>query len=244
MQLIPSIDLYNGQCVRLYQGKFDEMTVYKQDPLELAQYYESQGVRRLHLVDLNGAQTGEPANLKLIAEIAKLSQCELQLGGGLRSEAAIEYVLNQGIDSVVLGSLMVRSPTLCTTLIKKYGSERFVIALDVFIDTEPMLAVSGWQEKSVKTLWQQLDALRNFERMQILCTDISRDGTLDAPNFDLYALCIARYPELRFQASGGISDLNQLIQLQQTGLSAAIIGKALYEDPTLLNLARAEEVLC
>lgn len=244
MNIIPAIDLYDGQCVRLYQGDFSKTTVYLRDPVRVAQEFEEQGAKYLHIVDLNGAQTGRPANTELIQQIKNKTNLIIQTGGGLRDQNTIEYLLKQGVDRAVLGSLGVKKPYLIKELIEKYGIERIVLALDVKISNEPIIAINGWQDNSEISLWDLLEKYEQYSGLRILCTDIDRDGVLKGPNHVLYQSCVARYPQFFFQASGGVSSIADLRKLQTCNVSGVIIGKAIYEKRFTLSEATRELVPC
>ncbi len=230
MQIIPAIDLYNGECVRLHQGEFDRLTHYGSDPLLCAKSYVAQGATELHVVDLNGAEVGESQQLALALDISKQLSLSVQFGGGLRSQAVIEKVLASGIDRLVLGSLALTAVEKVSLMIRQYGVARFVLAFDVNQEGEqPLVAIKGWREKTQVSLWEILAHYQEFSGLRILCTDISRDGMLSGPNLDLYREGLQRFPQLQWQASGGVSCLEDLSALNTLGLSAVIVGKALYE---------------
>ena len=239
MQIIPAIDLYDGQCIRLQQGEFDRRQQYASDPVAIAQDYATTGATQIHIVDLNGAESGEVQQLETILKIQAQANIPLQVGGGLRTIASIEKYLQHDIDRVVIGSLAVRDPASIIQLIEKYGVARFVIAIDVRISDEPYIATHGWKRTSQTTLWDLLIQYQPFDKLNILCTDIDRDGMLTGPNVEFYQQVHSRFPNLCLQASGGVSCLQDLSQLKSSGLSAAIIGKALYEKKFTLAEALA-----
>lgn len=232
MNIYPAIDLKSGACVRLYQGCYDQVTLYENDPLTLAKSFFKDGAMTLHIVDLDGAKQGESINADLIIKIAQESGLQIQSGGGIRTKQQIAAMLNKGIHRIVLGSTAILQPDNVKNWIQEFGPERIVLALDIRIDTagNPMLALQGWQEASKKTLWEVLDEYRDSLLKHVLCTDISRDGTLSGVNINLYRECIHRYPTLYFQASGGVSTLSDLCELAALSVSGVIIGKALYEN--------------
>jgi len=231
MNVIPAIDLRQGQCVRLYQGDFDQQTDYGNEPASLAQEYESIGFNALHIVDLDGAQTGQQVNKSIIREIVEKSKLAVQLGGGIRNKAHIESWLATGLTRVVIGSVAVQQPNQVRDWLRIYGSERIVLALDVNIDTTgiPHLATHGWTQTEDKSLWQCIDEYAGSELKYVLCTDISRDGALSGPNLALYAELRDRYPRLYLQASGGVRHLDDLKALREIGVQAAISGRALLD---------------
>jgi len=235
MNIIPAIDLYNGKCVRLYQGRFDDMTVYSHDAVATARDYRAQGATQLHIIDLNGAECGTFTQLELILAIKKATSLTLQVGGGLRNIEPIQSVLECNIDKVIIGSLAVNNPSAVKMLLSHYGVARIVLALDVTIGDEILVVTHGWQITSSLNLDTLLKQYQAFSGLQILCTDVSRDGTLSGPNFELYADCTQRFPQFQFQASGGVRNTSDLIQLKQCNVAAVIIGKALYESRIILN---------
>lgn len=244
MEIIPAIDLYEGQCVRLAQGSFDKVTAYASNPITMAKTFMEQGASQLHVVDLSGAKSGKPKQLEAILAIKQSCDLCLQVGGGLRDEHSIAALLNQGIDRVVIGSLAVNSPAEVLALIENFGMEKFVLALDVKINQEPMVATHGWQSVSALSLWTVLEKYAEFSGLQILCTDVARDGMLQGPNLSLYRECVSHFPQLCFQASGGIGQLQDLIPLKNTGVRAVIVGKALYEQRFSLSQAFSEVGQC
>jgi phosphoribosylformimino-5-aminoimidazole carboxamide ribotide isomerase len=230
MLLLPAIDLRDGRCVRLLKGDFAQETRYAADPVELARHYADLGARWLHVVDLDGAKRGEPANLELIDRMRTAAGVEVQLGGGIRTRTALDRAL--GIASrVVLGSLAVTQPAVVAQWLAEVGAERVTLALDVRLDGTgtPFIATHGWTEASTLTL---ADAIARFEPMglaHVLCTDIDRDGALTGPNVELYGDCVRRWPAISFQASGGVRDARDLAALAAAGVQAAVSGKALLE---------------
>jgi phosphoribosylformimino-5-aminoimidazole carboxamide ribotide isomerase len=232
MQLIPSIDLRGGRCVRLLKGDFSNETRYEIDPLALLQRYHALGARWLHIVDLDGAREGLLANRHLIASFAAEGSIALQVGGGVRSEAVVADLLGAGVARVVVGSAAVEAPEAVESWLTRYGAERVCLAFDVRLDGEglPLLYTRGWLEATRITLWQAIERFAAAGLKHVLCTDIDRDGALSGPNVALYRECAQRYPQLRWQASGGVASYTDLQALAQAGASAAISGKALLEQ--------------
>lgn len=231
MKLIPAIDLRDGKCVRLYQGKFDQQTVYDKDPVSLAQNYRALGCEELHIVDLDGARRGQQQNEVLVRAIVDAGGLAVQIGGGIRSEAALESWLLAGASRIVIGSLAVSEPQLVREWLERYGADKIVLALDVNLDENgtPRVTTHGWSRQATQSLWQCIDQYSANEMPRILCTDISRDGALTGPNVNLYKELLERYPDIRVQASGGIRNLEDLEALQKIGASAAISGRALLD---------------
>ncbi len=234
MNIYPAIDIKNGQCVRLYKGSYDHVTVYETDPLNMAEQFVENGAKYLHIVDLDGAKEGKSINLDKIIEIKNKFNLIIQTGGGIRTYEQAKNVLSKNIDRIIVGSLAVSNPSKIKRWINEFGPEKIVLALDV---RNEKLAVHGWQTESHLTLWSLLDDYANSGLKHVLCTDIDKDGTLTGPNFDLYKTCVEKYPAILFQASGGISQLNDLSQLKTIPVSGVIIGKALYENKFSLSEA-------
>lgn len=231
MKIYPAIDLKSGQCVRLHQGSFDQVTAYNNDPLSVAKDFAKQGATHLHVVDLDGAKSGQSAHTGIIVQIARETNLQLQVGGGIRTQAQIETLLEQGISRVILGSVAMLQPDLVKQWLEIFGADKIVLALDVRLNEkgEPQLASHGWQSDTHISLWDLLDTYGDTVS-HILCTDIDCDGTLQGPNIALYEMCQSRYPHLQFQASGGIGTLDDLKKLAKIPVAGVVIGKALYEE--------------
>lgn len=231
MNVIPAIDLRDGRCIRLYQGRFDRETNYEIDPVALAREYEKIGFNYLHVVDLDGARFGHQQNAAVVREISHALNGMIQLGGGIRKESQLESWMNQGIDRVVIGSLAVAETARVRDWLSSYGPERIVLALDVTMksDGQPWLVTHGWTRLSSMTIWQCIDTYITAGLKHVLCTDISRDGALTGPNLALYRQLVERYPGLRLQASGGVRGIEDLRALQDVGTHAAITGRALLD---------------
>jgi phosphoribosylformimino-5-aminoimidazole carboxamide ribotide isomerase len=232
MEVIPAIDLLGGRCVRLFQGDFDKVTEYDQDPVEIAGKYLAAGAKRLHVVDLDGASTGSPANLRIIRKLASDPRLVLQVGGGIRSRAMVDTLLAAGAGRVVVGSIAVNDPPAAIGWLNAAGAERLVLAFDVKLDAdsgEPMAVTHGWREASGKHLWDLMEQYLAAGARHFLCTDVGRDGTLAGPNVALYADCVRRFPKARVIASGGLGSAADLPRLAATGVAAVVAGKALLD---------------
>jgi phosphoribosylformimino-5-aminoimidazole carboxamide ribotide isomerase len=240
MEIIPAIDLRGGRVVRLAQGDYGRETRYDRDPLALAQRYEAEGARRLHLVDLDGARDGRFENLRVIESIAAATRLRVQSGGGIRDEAALARIFDAGVARAVIGSLAVREPDTVKAWLGRHGGERIVLALDVRGQGGAWEIVQhGWVEGSGVSLHAAIESFRGAGLRQVLCTDIARDGMLGGPNLDLYRDLGRRAPWLRVQASGGVGSLIDLARLKDAGVSAVIVGKALLEGRFTLEEALA-----
>ncbi len=230
MHLLPAIDIRDGRCVRLLQGDFGQETRYEINPVTLAQRYVTLGAEWLHIVDLDGAASGSPQNLDLVAAIAQTPGLKVQVGGGIRSPDNLARALAVA-ERVVIGSLGVTAPKLVEHWLEEHGPDRLTLALDVRVDDShvPFVTTHGWTERSELTLWAALERYRPFGLRNVLCTDVARDGALIGPNITLYRNCVARCPGVAFQASGGVRDVGDLSELAETGVALAISGKALLE---------------
>ncbi|MFT5102298.1 MAG: phosphoribosylformimino-5-aminoimidazole carboxamide ribotide isomerase [Planctomycetaceae bacterium] len=239
MQLIPAIDLLNGQCVRLLHGDFNQCTVYQSSAVDLAETYHSAGAQWLHVVDLAASRDGEGADNSDLFHLLRNTGQNVQTGGGVRCEGDISERLENGADRVVIGSLCVTEPGYFKQWLGKFGSDKLVAALDIQRDTDgvPYPRIYGWTKGADRSLWSYLDEFSSAGLKHLLCTDISRDGALTGPNTQLYEEIVQRYPSLQLQASGGVAELDDLLALKKTGASGAITGKALLENRFTVNEA-------
>jgi phosphoribosylformimino-5-aminoimidazole carboxamide ribotide isomerase len=231
-QLIPAIDLIGGKAVRLSQGDFSKETIYSENPVALAQRFEDSGIKRLHLVDLDGARLGKISNLKVLADISRATNLIIDFGGGVKTEHDVDAVLNAGATYVAVGSVAVKQPELFAGWLLKFPNETFLPGADV---RNGMLAVSGWVEQTKLPIQDFLNTLLKQGIKRYFCTDISKDGLLQGPAIELYKTLIAEFPDLELIASGGVSDFSDLVKLKEVGCSGVIIGKALYENKISLD---------
>lgn len=231
MLLIPAIDLRAGRCVRLHQGNFEAETRYALEPLELLNRYQALGATWVHVVDLDGARDGRQANRKAIGTLAAEPSIRVQAGGGVRSAQVIEALLGLGVARVIVGSAAVEQPETVRGWLKRFGTERIGLALDVRLDAqgEPRVLTRGWRGASPLTLWEALNQYPSGTVKHVLCTDVARDGTLAGPRLELYRRARERHAALAWQASGGVRDARDLWALAGLGLAAAVSGKALLE---------------
>lgn len=231
MNVIPAIDLKDGRCVRLMQGDFDQETRYSSEPLDVARRYRSLGFDRLHLVDLDGALSGEQKHAGIVASIVSGTDLTVQLGGGIRRRDSIALWLEAGVSRCVVGSIAITQPETVLGWLQEFGPDRIVLALDVRTDDggSPILATHGWTRSAGVTLWQCLESYLDHGVSHVLCTDIGRDGTCDGPNGLLYREILQRCPDLDLQASGGVRHIDDLQALRELGCAAAITGRALLE---------------
>ncbi|AVT59080.1 1-(5-phosphoribosyl)-5-[(5-phosphoribosylamino)methylideneamino]imidazole-4-carboxamide isomerase [Pectobacterium versatile] len=237
--IIPALDLIDGQVVRLHQGDYGQQRQYGSDPLPRLQDYQQQGASVLHLVDLTGAKDPSARQIPLLTTLLAGVTVPVQIGGGIRTEQDVEALLKAGASRVVIGSTAVKQPELVQQWFTRYGAEALVLALDVRIDANgtKFVAISGWQENSNATLEQVVEQYLPFGLKHVLCTDISRDGTLSGSNVELYREISQRYPQIAFQASGGIGNLTDIANLRGSGVQGVIVGRALLEGK--FNVAEA-----
>jgi phosphoribosylformimino-5-aminoimidazole carboxamide ribotide isomerase len=231
MRIIPAIDLKDGKCVRLFKGDFEQSTEYSSDPVAIGRRFSALDVDDLHIVDLDGARSGDQENAAIVAEIARESGLQVQLGGGIRSRQDVARWLHNGVTRCVVGSVAVNEAGRVKEWIAEFGGDSVVLALDVKIDEAgtPRLTTHGWTEDSGVSLWDCLDSYSDAGAIHVLCTDVARDGAMTGPNFALYAEILQRYHALQLQASGGVRNLDDLEMLRELGLPAAITGRALLD---------------
>lgn len=234
MEIIPAIDIIEGRCVRLTQGDFARKTVYGNDPVDIAQAFEAAGIRRLHLVDLDGAKTGKISNLGVLERIARATQLVIDFGGGIKSARDVRAVLEAGASLAVVGSAAVKQREEFLSWLGEFGAGRFLLGADV---RNGMIAVDGWQTDTDIGIVQFLEAMRKEGIERAFVTDISRDGLLEGASIDLYSSILRALPGFELIASGGVSSKADVVRLSDAGLSGVIIGKAIYEglvDPAEL----------
>ncbi|MGI9137784.1 MAG: 1-(5-phosphoribosyl)-5-[(5-phosphoribosylamino)methylideneamino]imidazole-4-carboxamide isomerase [Sediminibacterium sp.] len=232
MQIIPAIDLIDGKCVRLTEGDYAQMKIYNEDPLEVAKAFEGIGLLRLHLVDLDGAKAGEVVNWKALEKIANKTSLKIDFGGGIKKETTLKTVLDTGATYATIGSLAVKSRNIFEEWVARFGAEVFMLGADVF---EEKIAIGGWLEKTEIDVYGFMQSYMEKGLKQIFCTDIQKDGKLEGPSLELYKKIITKLPTLQLIASGGVSNMQDLINLRAIGCSAAIVGKAIYENRITLE---------
>ena len=223
MIIFPAIDLVNGEAVRLYKGDFAQKTVYSSSPLDVAKDFRSKGATHIHLVDLDGAKTGEQKNFDLICRIKEETGLFVEVGGGIRSLSAIESYLSRGVDRVILGTVAVTDPAFIPSLPAKYR-DRIAVGVDV---KDGYVAIKGWTESSDQTLFDFCEKIEREGVNVVICTDIGKDGAMKGTNHDLYR-DLSAHTGMRIIASGGVSSLEDVKKLRESGLYGAIIGKAYY----------------
>lgn len=225
-EIIPAIDIIDGKCVRLTQGDYSQQKVYNEHPLEVAKEFEALGVRRLHLVDLDGAKKGAVVNWKVLENIAGKTSLVTDFGGGIKTDKDLEIVYECGAALATIGSVAVKSPELFFSWVKRFGPDKIFLGADV---KEEKIAVGGWLETTDLTVFDFLEANIAQGVHNIFCTDIAKDGLLEGPSTALYKKIIARFSSINFVASGGVSNIGDVAALQEIGCSGVIIGKAIYE---------------
>ena len=232
MLLIPAIDLRNGRCVRLLKGDFAAETRYEYEPHELLQRYRGIGASWLHVVDLDGARDGTLANRSIVVSLASQPAVKIQVGGGVRSAAVIDDLLRNGVARVVIGSLAIEKPQEVIGWLEQFGAARVCLAFDIRKDEQgvPRVRTRGWTQGGQLSLWQALEPFLPHGLQHVLCTDIDRDGALSGPSLELYRQARQRYPQIAWQASGGVRDAADLTALAALGMAAAVSGKALLEE--------------
>jgi len=226
IEIIPSIDLMQGKCVRLEQGEFDRQTEYPHDPVDLAKLYMQKGFRRLHVVDLEGAKNKKLMHTETLAQMRKATSLVIDYGGGIRSKKDVDTVLEAGADFVTVGSLAIREPDTFRQWMSEAGPEKFILAADI---KDGKVAVDAWTSGSDLEIEGLITQFRSDGLREVLCTDISRDGMLEGVNTELYKQLKEAFPQISIIASGGVTSLDDLRELDQYGVDAAVIGKALYE---------------
>ena len=232
MEIIPAIDIIGGKCVRLTEGDYASKTEYETGPLEMAKMYASFGFKRVHLVDLDGAKLGKVVNWKVSEEIAKQTSLSIDFGGGVKTETEVEKILELGIDYVTVGSIAAKDPETFIRWIKKFGGDKFLLGADV---RNNKIMTGGWLEETEIDIFDFIESYVQQGLVNIFCTDISKDGKLMGPSFSLYSEIIERFPTIKLIASGGVSSIDDLIELRKIGCAGAIVGKAIYENKITLE---------
>lgn len=226
LELIPAIDIIEGQCVRLTKGDYDQKTVYRDSPAEVAREFESFGFKRLHVVDLDGAKSKHIVNDAVLNAITSNTSLTVDFGGGIKTDGDIEKAFASGAAMVTVGSIAVTQPELFMGWLEKYGSERMILGADV---RHGMISINGWKEDSSEELLPFLKKYVEAGVKNVLCTEISKDGTLAGPAIDLYKKVMDTYPQLHLIASGGVSSKEDILALDKAGIPAVVFGKAIYE---------------
>lgn len=232
MLIIPAIDLIDGKCVRLTKGDYDTKKIYNEHPLEVAKEFEANGITHLHLVDLDGAKKGDVVNWKVLEEITTNTKLLVDFSGGIKTKQAAQQTFDYGANQITVGSLAVKNQKEFVDWIWAFGEEKLILGADVMNEK---IAINGWQENSTKDIYSFLDFYFEEGIDFVLCTDISKDGMMLGPSFELYQNIIEEYEELKLIASGGVSSIDDLIKLKEIGCYATVVGKAFYEGKITFN---------
>lgn len=232
IELIPAIDIIDGKCVRLSQGDYNSKKVYNDNPVEVAKEFEANGIRRVHIVDLDGAASNHIVNYRVLEQISGRTSLIVDFGGGIKDDGDLEIAFDNGAQMVTIGSIAVKKPELFLKWLRQYGSEKIILGADA---KDRKIAVNGWKEDSVKDLTPFLQEYTAEGVSKVICTDISMDGMLQGPSVTLYKEILAQFPDMYLIASGGVSSVADIKALEEAGVPAVIFGKALYEGHITLK---------
>lgn len=232
MTIIPAIDIIDGKCVRLTKGDYSKKTIYNEDPLEVALQFENAGIKRLHLVDLDGARTGSVKNWKVLEKIAGKTRLSIDFSGGISTQKSVEISFNSGAAFAAVGSMAVKDEVTFTGWLLVYGAEKFIVGADV---KNEKIVIRGWTESTSLTVFELIEKYKTKGVKQFFCTDVNKDGLLQGTAIDLYKKILNEHPSIDLIASGGITAVSELDELRQAGCNGAIIGKAIYENRISLN---------
>lgn len=232
IEIIPAIDIIEGRCVRLSQGDYDRRKVYDESPVDMAKRYADCGVKRIHVVDLDGAKSSSPKNLKVLEKMAVGAEVEIEWGGGVKSEESLCALFDYGATYAIVGSVAAREPMLFAEWLARFGGDKMVLGADV---RNGKVSVNGWLEDLAVTIEELIDGFLPMGLSQVVCTDITRDGMLQGPTDELYVKLQSRYPSVDFTVSGGIGSMADIERLSEKGLRKVIVGKAIYENRITLK---------
>ena len=236
MRIIPAIDIIDGKCVRLTKGDYTTKKIYNENPIEVAKEFEDSGIEYLHVVDLDGAKASEIINYNVLEQIATKTNLKIDFGGGLKSDKDVEIAFNSGANQITGGSIAVKNPTIFESWISKYGAEKIILGADFYPDTSGgKIATNGWQEESSLELIPFITDYQKNGIQYVICTDISKDGMLQGPSFEVYSAILSSVNSLQLIASGGISTYEEIPKLAESGCEGVIIGKAIYENKISLK---------
>jgi phosphoribosylformimino-5-aminoimidazole carboxamide ribotide isomerase len=232
MIIIPAIDIIQGKCVRLTKGDYAQQIVYNDNPVEVAKQFEAAGIKRLHIVDLDGAKAGSIVNLKVLENVAAATDLVIDFGGGVKTIQDVSNIFNAGAAMVTIGSLAVKQPALLEEWLMEFGTEQFLIGADVL---DGKIKISGWLEDGGIHIFDFIGKMLSLGVTNIFCTDIAKDGVMEGPSVDLYKNILEQHPEINLIASGGVSKIDDILVLDALGCTGAIVGKAIYEGKVPLN---------
>jgi phosphoribosylformimino-5-aminoimidazole carboxamide ribotide isomerase len=239
LTIIPAIDIIEGKCVRLSKGDYSQKTIYNEDPVEVAKAFEDHGIKRLHLVDLDGAKAKHVVNWKILEKISGQTRMVIDFGGGLKSDKDLHIVFNGGAAMATVGSVAVKERDLFCSWLDNYGADKIILGADV---NERMIAIEGWKEVTQIDILNFLDEYLKRGVKNVLCTDISKDGMLEGTSLELYKELVQHFRHMALIASGGITKIEELSQLDEIGVAGAIIGKAIYEGKISLDELKRYEL--
>lgn len=232
IEIIPAIDIIEGKCVRLSQGDYNEKKVYNENPLEVAKMFEDAGIKRLHLVDLDGAKEKHIVNYKILEQIASKTSLIIDFGGGIQSDEDLEIAFSSGAKMITGGSIAAKNKDLFLSWIEKYANERVILGADC---KDKKIAISGWEESTDLNILSFISDYKNNGIKKVICTDVSKDGMLQGPSIDLYKEILNQLPDIYLIASGGISNIQDIKDLENAKIPAVILGKAIYENRITLK---------
>jgi phosphoribosylformimino-5-aminoimidazole carboxamide ribotide isomerase len=232
MTIIPAIDIIDGKCVRLTKGDYSQQTIYNEEPLEVAMQFEDAGLKRLHLVDLDGAKAGEVKNWKVLEKIAAKTRLVIDFSGGISTQESLEITFNSGAAYAAVGSIAVKDEFTFTGWLLAFGADKFIIGADV---KDEIILIKGWTETTTINLFDFIENYKLKGVKQFFCTDVNKDGLLQGPATNLYKKIINQHPSIDLIASGGVTTVKDIEELREAGCSGAIIGKAIYENRITLN---------
>lgn len=226
IEIIPAIDIIEGKCVRLTKGEYNSKKVYNEDPLEVAKQFEDNGIRRLHMVDLDGAKSSHIVNYNILERIAGHTRLTIDFGGGIKTDSDVTIAFNSGANMITVGSIAVKNRPLFISWLNKYGSDQIILGADV---KDSKISINGWKEESNDTLDDFLKSYTSEGVERVLCTDISKDGMLEGPAIELYKEIMKNFPKMKLIASGGVSSISDICTLDEAGIPSVVFGKAIYE---------------
>jgi|TARA_B100000809_G_scaffold138442_1_gene136022 phosphoribosylformimino-5-aminoimidazole carboxamide ribotide isomerase len=236
MRIIPAIDIIDGKCVRLTKGDYSTKKIYNENPLEVAKEFEASGIEFLHVVDLDGAKASQIMNYKVLEQIASKTNLKIDFGGGLKSNKDLEIAFNSGANQITGGSIAVKNSDIFESWIERYGAQKIILGADFYPDSVGgKIAINGWQEESTLELIPFIKGYQEKGIQYVICTDISKDGMLQGPSFDVYKEILTEVKNVKLIASGGISTFDELPRLAENGCEGVIIGKAIYENKISLK---------
>lgn len=230
--IIPAMDIIGGECVRLRMGDYSTKKIYSSSPELVAKEFENIGLKKLHIVDLDGAKKGSPVNIDVIRRVREVSRMSIQYGGGVRRVTDAETLFNSGANRIIVGSAAIENPGMLASLIDIYGYNSIILGVDI---KDGKIAINGWKDQINKDINQFISTFIDLGVKEIICTDINKDGMLTGPSFEIYQNLLATFPNLDVIASGGVRDIDDINTLKMLGLKGVIVGKALYEKRIDLN---------